>query len=103
MRRLLISVTMILSGWVRLEGQQDATLFFMHSTPQANFVNPAVRNDCKWMLGLPVLSSFHVEYGNSGFSVMQLIHNLPDSTIQSLNLNPINYITTELYINLFFL
>lgn len=92
-----------------LRAQQNSTLFFMQATPQANFVNPAVRNECKWMLGLPVLSSLHLEFGNPSFSVMQVLKKQPDNTylfdgntVMS-HLGRTNYINTEFHTNLFFL
>jgi hypothetical protein len=90
------------------EGQQNSTLFFMLSTPQANFVNPAVRNECKWMLGLPVLSSVHAELGNSSFSFHQLLTKQPDNTYLfngngvMNRLGRTNYLTAEAHANLLF-
>jgi hypothetical protein len=91
-----------------MNGQQNSTLFLMHATPQANFVNPAVRNYCTWMLGLPVISSFHVEYGNPSFTFKALKKQSNNTFLldgnQILNkLGRINYLTTELHTNLFFL
>lgn len=90
-------------------GQQNSTLFFMQSTPQANFVNPAVRNECKWMLGLPVISSLHFEYGNPTASIMQVLKKQPDNSyvfdgneVMS-QLGRTNYLNTEFHTNLFFL
>jgi hypothetical protein len=40
----------------------------MHYLPQSNLMNPAVPISCKWYIGLPVISSVHMNYGNSGFS-----------------------------------
>jgi hypothetical protein len=81
----------------------------MQATPQANFVNPAVRNECKWMLGLPVISSVHLEFGNPSFTVMEVLHKQPDNTylfdgnsVMS-KLGRTNYLNTEAHTNLFFL
>lgn len=90
-------------------GQQNSTLFFMHSTPQANFVNPAVQNDCNWILGLPVLSSIHFNYGNSAFSVNQLFQKQSGNTYTFNGnelipkLGKVNFLTTEFHTNLFYL
>ncbi|MDP4207333.1 MAG: DUF5723 family protein [Bacteroidota bacterium] len=89
--------------------QQNSTLFFMQSTPQANFVNPAIRNDCRWLIGLPVLSSVHVNYGNSVFTfhdALKLNNNNYynfDGDALSSKLGKTNFITSELHLNLFFL
>lgn len=92
-----------------VKGQQNSTLFFMRSTPQANFVNPAVRNTCEWLIGLPVISSVHVQYGNPSFSVVDFFQRQPDNTVvfggdALMNrLGRTNYINTELHTNLLFL
>ena len=92
-----------------VNGQQNSTLFFMQSTPQANFVNPAVRNECQWMLGLPVISSLHLEFGNPSFSVMQVLKKQSDNTFLfdgnevMKGLGRTNYLNTEFHTNLFFL
>ncbi|HEY4787592.1 MAG TPA: DUF5723 family protein [Bacteroidales bacterium] len=110
MYRKLVGLTfLLLAGEVILKAQQNSTLFFMRSTPQANFVNPAVRNECKWMLGLPVISSLHLQVGNSAFSVMQVLKKQPDNTYAfdgsevMSNLGQTNYLNAELHVNLFFL
>lgn len=90
-------------------GQQNSTLFFMHSTPQANFVNPAVRNECNWIIGLPVISSLHFNYGNSAFSINQVLSKQQgnryvfngDAVLKKLG--NINFLSTELHTNLFYL
>jgi hypothetical protein len=42
--------------FTELQAQQSNTLFFMHSLPESNFINPAVQNSCKLFIGLPALS-----------------------------------------------
>jgi len=44
----------------------------MHYLGESNFLNPAVQSTCKWFIGIPVLSSIHLNYANSAFSVKQL-------------------------------
>jgi hypothetical protein len=56
-----------------LQAQQSNTLFFMHSLPESNFINPAVQIECKWFVGLPVISSVHLHASNSGFTAAQLL------------------------------
>lgn len=95
--------------YCQVYSQQNSTLFFMHSTPQANIVNPAVRNDCGWMLGLPVLSSLHLEYGNSVFRIHDVLKKqtndtyLFDGETVMRKLGKTNYLTTEFHTNLFYL
>ncbi len=52
----------------------------MHYLGESNFLNPAVQSECKWFIGVPVLSSIHLNYANSGFSYKQAISNTSDST-----------------------
>ncbi len=49
----------------------------MHSLPESNFINPAVQNDCKLFIGVPVLSSIHMHASNSGFTANQLLNKEP--------------------------
>lgn len=63
-----------------LLGQQDQQLFLMHYLGESNFLNPAVQSDCKWFIGIPVLSSVHVNYANSAFSYKQLIKSSGNGT-----------------------
>ncbi len=60
-----------------LQAQQSNTLFFMHSLPESNFINPAVQNGCKLFIGLPALSSIHMHASNSGFTANQLLNKVP--------------------------
>ncbi|MBN1951270.1 MAG: hypothetical protein JW801_08695 [Bacteroidales bacterium] len=54
-------------------GQQNHTLYQMQYVPQSNFLNPAIQSPCTWFIGIPVLSSLHVNYANSAFSFNNLI------------------------------
>ncbi len=87
-----------------LSGQQNNLLFFMHNIPESNFINPAVQNNCKLFIGLPVLSSVHFNYGNTGFSYDQLF--IPEkgtdyyrADIDALTdkLAPLNFIINEMH------
>ena len=106
-RSFLAVIFLLLTNCIN--AQQNSTLFFMQSTPQANFVNPAVRNECQWMLGLPVISSLHFEFGNSISSLMGIMSQqadgtyVPDSSKILNSLGRANYINTEFHTNLFFL
>lgn len=60
--------------------QQGQQLFLMHYLGESNFLNPAVQSECNWFIGIPVLSSIHLNYANSAFSYRQLVENTSDST-----------------------
>ncbi|MGM0530774.1 MAG: DUF5723 family protein [Bacteroidota bacterium] len=51
--------------------QQSNTFYFMRSVPQTADMNPAFSVSCNY-IGLPLISSFHVDIGNTGFSYNQL-------------------------------
>lgn len=91
-----------------LFSQLNTTLFFMPNSPQANFVNPAVSNECKLLIGLPVISSVHLNAGNSGFSLNQVLKKQSDNTYlfdgNSVmnNLGGTNYFDSEVHSNLAF-
>jgi hypothetical protein len=63
MYRGLIVIFSFCCLWIN--GQQNQQLYFMHYLPESNFLNPAVQNECKWFIGLPVISSVHLNYANS--------------------------------------
>ncbi|MCU4156018.1 hypothetical protein J1N10_08515 [Carboxylicivirga sp. A043] len=67
------------------EAQQNLTLFLMHDVPQANYVNPAVSYQCKWIVGFPGLASTHVNYNNSAFSLNEGLRY--DSSVDSTYFN----------------
>lgn len=76
--RLLIGFILMLHT-VMMMAQQDLTLFLMHDVPQANFVNPAVQAACPLVIGVPGLSSVHVNYSNTAFTAGQLLVSRNDS------------------------
>jgi hypothetical protein len=85
---------MLIIGGKSVFSQQNSTLFFMPNTPQANFVNPAVTNDCNLIIGLPVLSSVHINAGNSGFSY--------NGFSKKDRIGNVSYFDTEFHTNLIF-
>ncbi len=103
-RILLLSLFIFLQ--ISLFSQQNSTLFFMPNTPQANFVNPAVTNKCKLIIGLPILSSVHFNYGNSGFSPNQVLKKQSDGSYifdgnSVMNkLGNVNFVESEFHTNL---
>ena len=54
----------------------------MHYLGESNFLNPAVQSECKIFIGIPLLSSLHFNYANSGFSYRQIVNTTSDSTSQ---------------------
>jgi len=53
-------------------GQQSNTFYLMHKVPQSNLLNPAVQLQCKWFVGIPVLTSSHISYSNTAFTYNDL-------------------------------
>ena len=79
----------------------------MHALPEANYINPAVQNECGVFIGLPLLSSFHMNVANNGFTLGQLLNRQSDGsyTIDADNvLNRLwrrNYFSSEAHSVLF--
>lgn len=61
-------IIVLLSISFRGLSQQDNTLFFLHNIPEANFVNPAIQIRCQQYVGLPLLTSLHLNINSTGFS-----------------------------------
>jgi hypothetical protein len=107
LKSIILSFIILLVTVNRSLSQQSNTLFFMHSVPQSNFINPAIQTDCRWFVGLPVLSSVHFNLANNGFTVNHLLEDTEGGTytLDADNivkkLAPRNYLSTELYTNLF--
>ena len=49
--------------------QQNNILYFMPGIPEANYLNPAIQAPCRVNVGLPLISSFYLNYGNTAFSL----------------------------------
>jgi len=83
--------------------QQNNTMFFMHSLPEANFVNPAVQGKCGVFIGLPLVSSFHMNIANSGFTAGNVMTVYTDGTtsrnpdFNTGRLAGMNYFLTEFH------
>lgn len=67
---------------ITIGAQQNNTLFFMHSLPEANYLNPAVQIDCGTFIGLPLVSSFHMNVANSGFTAGKAVTLYTDGSIR---------------------
>lgn len=55
-----------------IHAQQNQPMFLMHQIPESNLLNPAIPIPCKWYIGVPVLSSIHLNYGNTFTTYNQL-------------------------------
>ena len=53
---------------------QNNTLYLMHSVPQSNQLNPALRHPCRIYIALPVISSVRQSTRNTGFGFHDAIH-----------------------------
>lgn len=69
---LLFSLSILLIA--PFASAQNNTLSLMHSIPQANQLNPAVRHPCRVYVGLPVISSIRQTIRNTGFGFHDAIH-----------------------------
>jgi len=63
---------MLLILGLSASGQQSNTLYLLHDIPQSNLMNPAVQPECKWFVGIPLLSSLHGSYSNTAFTYNDL-------------------------------
>ncbi len=59
-------------GGALLEAQQANTLYLMHYVPQSNLLNPAVQIQCRYYVGIPILSSLYLNYSNTAFTYNDL-------------------------------
>ena len=53
---------------------QNNTLYLMHSIPQSNQLNPAIKHPCRFYLALPVISSVRESSRNTGFGFHDAVH-----------------------------
>lgn len=106
MKRIL-SYSLILTiffAFGHLKAQQNVTMYVLPMNPQVNTLNPAFQNTCKLFIGLPVISSVHLNYGNDAFSYKQLFKKDGDGyIIEPSNISPgrVRSASTEGYIALF--
>lgn len=87
-RFIVILLFLVLSNGI--VAQQNNTLYFMHDIPQSGFLNPAVHDSCKLFIGLPVLSSFHFNIGNTALSYNDVV---PKNSDNKRQVNPDNIIS----------
>ncbi len=66
----VICLLLFNSQWII--GQINNTMYFMPEIYQAKFLNPAHQQQCKVVLGLPLLSSIYFNYANTNISYNKL-------------------------------
>lgn len=87
-------------------GQQNRNLYLQHEVPQSSLLNPAVPLSCGWTIGLPVLSSVHVNLGSNFASFNQLFthsgNNVYTSTFYDAEkyFRHNNFVSTEAHVQL---
>lgn len=69
-REALVGVLLIFA--LSASGQQSSTLYLLHDVPQSNLMNPAVQLECKWFVGIPLVSSISAAYSNTAFTYENL-------------------------------
>lgn len=119
MKKLLYIISIFVFSQTVL-AQQNNTMYFMQSLPQAKWLNPAVQNECKLHVGgalVPItgqlLLPVNINYGSNGFAFKDLVqyNSDMDSLIlpgfkgydwdQLMNkLRDVNYVTEEFHLNL---
>lgn len=68
----IVVIVLVLVGWVKLNAQNNLTLYHMESIPQVLSVNPAFDPDCKWYFGTPALSGFDFTFKSSQLSARKM-------------------------------
>ena len=118
MKKLIYIILMIAFSQTLL-AQQSSTAYFMQTLTQTQWLNPAVKNECKLTIGgalVPITGQLflpiNVNYGNNGFAFKDLVQY--NSNIDSLilpgfkgydwdqlmnKLKEVNYITEEVHLN----
>lgn len=104
-KRNIVILLLFISAWT-LRAQQNPSLFLMHQVPESNLLNPAIPISCKYYIGLPVLSSIHLNYGNSLVTYNQLFQKSTDGprTIEIdkaiSNMHNRDFVGTEAHVQL---
>ncbi len=66
---------MVLMSGLSVTAQQSNTFYMMHTVPQSNLLNPAVQIGCRLVVGVPLITSVHLNYGNTAFTYNDLTDN----------------------------
>ncbi len=73
-QKILITSLFLIILVISTKAQRiNNTLYFMKGVPQSNYLNPALQPDCKYFIGVPLISSIYGNYSNTGFTYNDLI------------------------------
>ena len=70
---IIIAIVLITIGIIPQLQAQDNTMYFTKNIAQRIELNPAFQNDCKFFVGLPVISSVKYSFDNTGFGYNDII------------------------------
>lgn len=68
-----ISILLLTISASTVFGQQNVTLYNMRSLPQRIYANPALRPDAKMFINIPLLSSHHINVGNTALNLNKIL------------------------------
>ena len=105
MKKTITSVSLFFLFITLSIAQQNLTLYDMSFVPQRIYTNPAFIPPSRINIGLPVLSSTYINFGNSGFTINDLYKldgKVVNYNVQGLidNLKTDNYFTGAVQIDL---
>lgn len=108
--RWIVTLFVFLFMGIAVHAQVTNTLYFMQGVPQSNRVNPAYQPDCKFYIGIPLLSPARISASTSSLAWEDIVYHNPmqsDSLITFLHplgnkeaflnkLEPVNLVTSDL-------
>ncbi len=108
-KKILITGTFIIFAALQVGAQIPNSMFFMPGVPQSNRINPAIQPGCGLYLGMPALSPFRMQISSSSLAFQDVIyynsdlgvpitafHPLGDKEAFLANLDPVNFILSDL-------
>jgi hypothetical protein len=104
--KYLYALILLIVLLLPLKGQQNRTLYNLHEVPQSSLLNPAVPLPCGWTIGVPILASIHLNYGNNFSTFNQAFTNVGNNNYvtnlyeMEKNLHRRNFINSELHVQL---
>lgn len=81
MKKLLILSSFLFAVQGMAQAQSNLTLYNIEPLPQMMVANPAKTPDCKWYIGMPVLSSIETQFTSNALS----FENIENSLIERQN------------------
>lgn len=107
MRKLPFLILMFVATF-EVSAQREFTLGLMPNLYQSTYTNPANLSEFKIHIGLPALSSMHLQVHHSGFAYRDLVERRPNNDTTYLNISQAiqrmsrsNFVYTGLQIDLF--